>query len=78
MESEALAPLRQPGCGVLAVGQRVKFVRARPTSFAFRTLKAGEVYTVLRCRADHKANIWLRLAEMPGFSFRRTMFDAVA
>lgn len=69
---------RLPGCGFLRTGERVKFVRSRPGSFAWRTLKIGECYEVASCEADDYANLWLRFAEHPGFAFRRTMFDLVA
>lgn len=69
---------RFPGCGVLRFGDQVKFARAPVGSFAWRTLKPGSTFTVLSCKADRRADIWLRLAEHPGFSFRRTMFDVVA
>ncbi len=64
------------GRGVIPTGKTVCFARARQESFARRTLKPRGLYTVAACDWHESAEaIYLRLAEHPGLSFRRTMFD---
>lgn len=58
-------------------GQRVQMRHAPPDSFAARELSSETVYRVARIEWNSGVCM-VRLAEVPGFAFRRDMFDVVA
>lgn len=75
----ALESYRRPPCGILCPGEQVRFTGrgTRRSAIARSQLDLGATYTVISSEFYLEA-VRVRVAERPGWTFHRAMFDVVA